>query len=143
MGGGVIQQDYVKHHCGIAVDWTERGAGRRFLCGRVPAGGERPILEMHHRARSLDDAGKARPRKLHEVAVMNRQCMLATFVLCAARTAGGGESPPADGTHIVFRACPVAQDTGPDTDLCFFAMHRGIRYGLRNPPDWYLMATYS
>jgi outer membrane protein OmpA-like peptidoglycan-associated protein len=37
---------------------------------------------------------------------------------------------------VSFVACPVARDTGADTDLCFFADHEGNRYGLANPPDW-------
>lgn len=43
---------------------------------------------------------------------------------------------PAPGTAISFLACPIARDTGPDTDLCFFAEHDGTRYALTNPPDW-------
>ena len=43
---------------------------------------------------------------------------------------------PAPGTAISFLACPIARDTGPDTDLCFFAEHDGTRYALVNPPDW-------
>lgn len=43
---------------------------------------------------------------------------------------------PAVGTPVSFVACPVARDTGPDTDLCFFAEHDGSRYALVNPPDW-------
>jgi outer membrane protein OmpA-like peptidoglycan-associated protein len=46
-----------------------------------------------------------------------------------------GAAPPA-GTRVNFVACPVARDTGPDTDLCFFAEHDGVRYALANPPDW-------
>jgi outer membrane protein OmpA-like peptidoglycan-associated protein len=42
--------------------------------------------------------------------------------------------PP--GTPVSFVACPIARDTGPDTDLCFIAEHDGNRYALVNPPDW-------
>ncbi len=44
-------------------------------------------------------------------------------------------APPA-GDVVSFLACPIARDTGPDTDLCFFAEHDGTRYGLSGPPDW-------
>jgi outer membrane protein OmpA-like peptidoglycan-associated protein len=43
---------------------------------------------------------------------------------------------PAVGTAVSFLACPVARDTGPDTDVCFFAEYQGNRYALINPPDW-------
>lgn len=43
---------------------------------------------------------------------------------------------PPVGTPVSFLACPVARDTGSDTDLCFFAEHDGVRYALTNPPDW-------
>lgn len=42
--------------------------------------------------------------------------------------------PPA--ATVSFVACPIARDTGPDTDLCFIAEHDGTRYALVNPPDW-------
>jgi outer membrane protein OmpA-like peptidoglycan-associated protein len=37
---------------------------------------------------------------------------------------------------VAFIACPIARDTGPDTDLCFIAEKDGTRYALVNPPDW-------
>jgi outer membrane protein OmpA-like peptidoglycan-associated protein len=37
---------------------------------------------------------------------------------------------------VSFVACPIARDTGPDTDLCFFGEYGGNRYALVNPPDW-------
>jgi outer membrane protein OmpA-like peptidoglycan-associated protein len=43
---------------------------------------------------------------------------------------------PRPGTAVSFLACPIARDTGPDTDLCFFAEYDGVRYALVNPPDW-------
>jgi outer membrane protein OmpA-like peptidoglycan-associated protein len=42
--------------------------------------------------------------------------------------------PP--GAAVSFIACPIARDTGPDTDLCFIAEQDGTRYALVNPPDW-------
>lgn len=42
---------------------------------------------------------------------------------------------PAPGDAVSFIACPIARDTGPDTDLCFFAEHRGESFALLNPPD--------
>ncbi|GBH29588.1 hypothetical protein MBESOW_P0842 [Sphingobium xenophagum] len=38
--------------------------------------------------------------------------------------------------HLNFVACPVAQDTGERSDLCFFVMHGGVRYGVSLPIDW-------
>jgi outer membrane protein OmpA-like peptidoglycan-associated protein len=52
-----------------------------------------------------------------------------------AAAAAFAADPPA-GTPVSFLACPVARDTGPDTDLCFFAEYEGNRYALVNPPDW-------
>jgi outer membrane protein OmpA-like peptidoglycan-associated protein len=40
------------------------------------------------------------------------------------------------GATVSFVACPIARDTGPDTDLCFITEHDGVRYALVNPPDW-------
>lgn len=40
------------------------------------------------------------------------------------------------GEALSFVACPIARDTGPDTDVCFFAEYDGERYALVNPPDW-------
>ena len=45
----------------------------------------------------------------------------------------GAASPP---ETVSFVACPVAQETGPTTDLCFFAEHEGKRYSLNVPADW-------
>lgn len=44
-------------------------------------------------------------------------------------------APPV-GSPLSFVACPIARDTGPDTDVCFFAEYDGERYALVNPPDW-------
>jgi outer membrane protein OmpA-like peptidoglycan-associated protein len=44
--------------------------------------------------------------------------------------------PAAAQRHVSFVACPVAQDTGPRSDVCFFVRHDGVRYGLASPPDW-------
>ena len=35
------------------------------------------------------------------------------------------------GDAVSFVACPIAQERGPEEDLCFFAEHRGERYSLR------------
>jgi outer membrane protein OmpA-like peptidoglycan-associated protein len=45
-----------------------------------------------------------------------------------------GAEPP--GAALSFIACPIARDTGPETDLCFIAEQDGTRYALVNPPDW-------
>lgn len=45
----------------------------------------------------------------------------------------GATSPP---EAVSFIACPVAQETGPSTDLCFFAEHDGKRFSLNVPADW-------
>jgi outer membrane protein OmpA-like peptidoglycan-associated protein len=50
--------------------------------------------------------------------------------------AAAAAAEPPVGTPVSFVACPVARDTGADTDLCFFAEHDGNRYALVNPPDW-------
>lgn len=42
----------------------------------------------------------------------------------------------AQAQSLSFLACPVAQDLGPQRDLCFFAMRDGVRYGLSSPQDW-------
>lgn len=38
--------------------------------------------------------------------------------------------------HVAFVTCPVAQDTGPRSDVCFFVRHQGVRYGVVIPSDW-------
>lgn len=38
--------------------------------------------------------------------------------------------------HVAFVTCPIAQDTGPRSDVCFFVRHNSVRYGLAIPPDW-------
>ena len=38
--------------------------------------------------------------------------------------------------HLSFVTCPVAQDTGERSDVCFFVRHGGVRYGVPSPPDW-------
>jgi outer membrane protein OmpA-like peptidoglycan-associated protein len=60
---------------------------------------------------------------------------LAAGGVAAAITAAAAAAPPV-GEPLSFVACPIARDTGPDTDLCFFAEHDGERYALVNPPDW-------
>jgi outer membrane protein OmpA-like peptidoglycan-associated protein len=58
--------------------------------------------------------------------------------LCSTITLTGfaavASEPP--GTPVSFVACPIARDTGADTDVCFIAEHDGNRYALVNPPDW-------
>jgi outer membrane protein OmpA-like peptidoglycan-associated protein len=61
----------------------------------------------------------------------HRQAFLMLFALS---TAAAAAEPP--GTPLSFLACPVARDTGPDTDLCFFTEYKGDRYALVNPPDF-------
>ena len=63
-----------------------------------------------------------------------RRSALLAPVFVAVVAAWGAE--PSAGTPVSFLACPVARDTGPDTDLCFFAEHDGNRYALVNPPDF-------
>jgi outer membrane protein OmpA-like peptidoglycan-associated protein len=58
---------------------------------------------------------------------------IAVSLIGIAVEAAAAEPP---GTPVSFVACPVARDTGADTDLCFFAEHGGTRYALVNPPDW-------
>ena len=45
-------------------------------------------------------------------------------------------APAAAQQHVSFVTCPVAQDTGPRSDVCFFVRHEGRRYGVAIPPDW-------
>ena len=45
-------------------------------------------------------------------------------------------APAAAQQHVSFVTCPVAQDTGPRSDVCFFVRHNGERYGVAIPPDW-------
>jgi outer membrane protein OmpA-like peptidoglycan-associated protein len=49
---------------------------------------------------------------------------------------GASAAEPPVGTAVSFVSCPIARDTGEDTDLCFLAEHDGFRYALVNPPDW-------
>jgi outer membrane protein OmpA-like peptidoglycan-associated protein len=60
---------------------------------------------------------------------------LAVGGAAAAMTAAAVGAPP-PGEPLSFVACPIARDTGPDTDLCFFAEYDGEPYALVNPPDW-------
>lgn len=59
---------------------------------------------------------------------------LANHAILLAMALTGAAPPP--GTPIAFLACPVAQDKGPETDLCFFAENRGHRYSLTGPFDF-------
>jgi hypothetical protein len=54
----------------------------------------------------------------------------------ALALAGTAAAAPAVGAYVSFIACPIARDTGPDTDLCFLAEHQGERYALTNPADF-------
>ena len=47
-----------------------------------------------------------------------------------------GAVPASAQEHRNFVACPVAQDTGARSDVCFFVRHEGVRYGVSSPPDW-------
>ncbi|HEY1312491.1 MAG TPA: hypothetical protein VGE92_01370 [Steroidobacteraceae bacterium] len=55
-------------------------------------------------------------------------------MIALAGCAALASEPP--GTPVSFVACPIARDTGPDTDLCFIADHADKRYALVNPADW-------
>ena len=70
--------------------------------------------------------GAAPPRRLARFAT-------AAWLIGVVSPCGAAQPP---GTPLSFVACPVARDTGPDTDLCFFAEHEGRLYALVNPPDW-------
>lgn len=56
--------------------------------------------------------------------------LLAAISLCFATSA------VVAGTALSFVACPMARDTGPESDLCFITEYQGKRYALVNPPDW-------
>ena len=45
-------------------------------------------------------------------------------------------APASAQQYVNFIACPVAQDTGDRSDVCFFVMHEGVRYGVSLPIDW-------
>jgi outer membrane protein OmpA-like peptidoglycan-associated protein len=64
---------------------------------------------------------------------VNRGWIVAALIGAAI---GAAMAEPPAGTPVSFLACPIARDTGPDTDLCFYAEHDGNRYALVNPPDW-------
>lgn len=49
---------------------------------------------------------------------------------------GVAAAAPAVGAAVSFVACPVARDTGPNTDLCFSTEYDGVVYALTSPPDW-------
>ena len=55
--------------------------------------------------------------------------VLAFGVLAVAVSASAQE-------HLNFVTCPVAQDTGERSDVCFFVRYDGVRYGVSSPPDW-------
>lgn len=56
----------------------------------------------------------------------------ALAALACLATLGAGAAPQS----VAFLACPIAQDTGPQTDMCFFAEYEGRRYALTNPNDY-------
>ncbi len=37
---------------------------------------------------------------------------------------------------VSFVDCPIARETGPDTEVCFLTVHDGKIYGLTVPSDW-------
>lgn len=53
----------------------------------------------------------------------------------ALLAAGAVAAAPPPGTDLAFIACPIARDTGPDTDVCFLAEYQGASYALVNPAD--------
>jgi outer membrane protein OmpA-like peptidoglycan-associated protein len=59
----------------------------------------------------------------------HRPLRVALTLWLAVTTAAAGPS-------VSFVACPIARDTGPDSDLCFLTEYQGQRYALANPPDW-------
>jgi hypothetical protein len=59
---------------------------------------------------------------------------IAGALICTA--VGAAMAEPPVGTPVSFVACPIARDTGPDTDMCFYTEHDGNRYALANPSDW-------
>ncbi len=63
---------------------------------------------------------------------MRRSAQLAASLALSALAV----SSQAQAQSLSFLACPVAQDLGPQRDLCFFAMRDGVRYGLSSPQDW-------
>ena len=67
-------------------------------------------------------------------ATMRRSVLVAA--LCVAGIVVSASAAPPVGEPVNFVACPIARDTGPDTDVCFFAEYEGERYALRNPTDW-------
>ena len=66
---------------------------------------------------------------------MSCRARLPVLVMASALVAAAAQAAPAPGDAVSFIACPIARDTGPETDLCFFAEHRGERFALLNPPD--------
>ncbi|MCP5146144.1 MAG: hypothetical protein H6978_15145 [Gammaproteobacteria bacterium] len=68
---------------------------------------------------------------------MRLQIIVASFGLAVAAAAHGANSgTPAVGDYVSFQDCPIARDTGPETDLCFFTEHDGVRYGLIEAQDF-------
>lgn len=55
------------------------------------------------------------------------------LLLFALTGAGSAETPA---KHLNFTACPIAQDQGPDRDMCFYTEYRGQKYTLSFPQDW-------
>jgi hypothetical protein len=72
------------------------------------------------------------------MATHRTQLLCRLFVALSSSSVGlaAAAAPPAVGSPVSFVACPIARDTGPDTDLCFFAEYEGERYALVNQPDW-------
>jgi outer membrane protein OmpA-like peptidoglycan-associated protein len=62
-------------------------------------------------------------------------CLLGLATVAAGAPAAAADQPSV-GTPVSFLACPIARDTGPDTDLCFLAEHDGQLYALANPADF-------
>ncbi|MDB5439259.1 MAG: hypothetical protein JWM33_1686 [Caulobacteraceae bacterium] len=54
------------------------------------------------------------------------------LILAAIALTGAAPAP----AYVSFLACPIARDTGPDTDLCFLAEYQGRQYALTNPSDF-------
>lgn len=62
--------------------------------------------------------------------------MTRRFAICIALLATATVGADPERSAVSFVGCPIARDTGPDTDVCFLVEHDGERYALAGPPDW-------
>jgi hypothetical protein len=61
----------------------------------------------------------------------SRRSLLATATTGALIFAAEATAAVRPGDYVSFVACPIAQDIGPEEDLCFFSEHGGERFSLR------------